>query len=297
MGEKKELVQAVLEELPDVFDAYLPKYLKKHRTELKRWLLNTDGFRSEEEFEAVEKENARCEAQVRDLNERLEHLVEERNNARRSLEAARADAERSAQNLELVKREAERRVQQAQAECDNRTNELYERSLVMEQRHAELQQALEELRGERNRLAETYGRAENVVARYQALPATARQGLAPLLGDGGDGLTLVVRLAKLENFQSLWDYAATLLVRDTLSAKEAAALTALVDDSLALVNASHATPPLDVKDIPTGARYLPTTMQKTPASHQQGAVTRVLLKGCAYAGSGNCLRKPLVVVE
>ena len=77
MGEKKELVQAVLDELPEVLDAYLPKYLKKHRTELKRWLLNTDGFRSEEEFEAVEKESEACKAEMMDLRALVERLQAE----------------------------------------------------------------------------------------------------------------------------------------------------------------------------------------------------------------------------
>lgn len=268
MGEKKELVQAVLDELPEVLDAYLPKYLKKHRTELKRWLLNTDGFRSEEEFEAVEKESEACKAEMMDLRALVERL----------------QAECTTRGRALV--DAKDMMRQCIEERD-----------AMRVKTEKMQQAFEELRSECARLSETYGRAEDVVVRYHAIPTVAREGLAPILGNSGDGLTLVVRLAKLENFQSLWDYAATLLVRDELGADEAKALTALVDDSLALVNASHATPLLDIQDVALGTRYLPTTMQKTSASRQQGTVSRVLLRGCAYAGSGNCLRKPLVVVE
>ena len=297
MGEKRELVQAVLDELPEVLDEYLPKYLKKHRTELKRWLLNTEGFRSEEEYEALQKEKEALEKELTVRHAREEKFMQEFEACRRELDEIKERAHRYAEELEKVQHDAERRVEMERRKAEEENEELQRYVMLMKEHQSELHRTFEEMQLDRARLAEKYGRAEEVAAQYQSLPEAARQGLAPVLGGEADGLTLVVRLAKVENFQSLWDYGATLLVRGTLDAAEEKALVALVDASLALVNLSHATPLFDIQDVALGTRYLPTTMQKTPASRQQGTVSRVLLPGCVYAGSGNCLRKPLVVVE
>ncbi|MDY3296713.1 hypothetical protein, partial [Selenomonas sp.] len=73
MGEKKEreaIVQEVLEKLseklPDILDDYIPQYMEEHRAELKRWFLNTDGFRSDEECKELQEA---CEKSEREKAE------------------------------------------------------------------------------------------------------------------------------------------------------------------------------------------------------------------------------------
>ena len=129
------------------------------------------------------------------------------------------------------------------------------------------------------------------------MPEAVQQGLAQIVGDGGNGAQLLVRLSQLDNYESLWNYVANLLLRGAVDAEAAETLVALADTSLQLVNASHATPILAVQDIIPGARYQPNIMQKTTTSRQQGTVSRILLRGAVYTGSGNCLQKTLVEVS
>lgn len=312
MGEKKELMQAVREVLPDILEDELPKYLKKHRTDLKRCLINTEGFRSEEEFEALKeklkeeteardekeealksvrtelavvrtaKENAECRAaqvenMARQATQEATAAVEDAH--RKARAAIQEEQDRAARAVAKAREEMHRTVDEAQAACEAMTKELQEAQDVCA--HYESR----------------YATVEALAARYHDLPEAVQQGLAQIVGDGGNGAQLLVRLSQLDNYESLWNYVANLLLRGAVDAEAAETLVALADTSLQLVNASHATPILAVQDIIPGARYQPNIMQKTTTSRQQGTVSRILLRGAVYTGSGNCLQKTLVEVS
>lgn len=300
MGEKKELRQAIREALPELLEEELPKYLKKHRTELKRCLINTDGFRSAEEYEALGK---RLQEETRAREKTEEELTSTRTKLA-TAQAAQADADRRATQAEKDACQARQKAAAdvADAKRDAQT------AIQMEREQAQrmvadanaVRDAMEEERDEaqavRAHYESVYAFVETLAERYRALPEAIRQGVAQIVGDGGNGAQLLVRLSQLDNYESLWDYAANLLLRDAADKAAAETLVALVDASFLLVNASHATPILAVPDIVPGARYQPNVMQKTPESRQQGAVARVLLRGAVYPGSGNCLRKTLVEI-
>ena len=322
VGDKKEraMVQEVLKELmPDLLDEYFPQYMEKHRAELKRWFLNTEGFRSEEECkelkeacEKSEREKAEAEEefqkQLKEAQERHEKELEEAKKRHASeLKEAQEKCVAEHDALERNKAALERtqnELSKAQADCDQAKCHANDVDAQMEQLNAQTTRKLDDAHKAQMRAEAAckhyeanYATAEAVVRVYQQIPDDLRQGLHSLVGDGTNAVTLLVRLSQQDVLMNLWDYTMHQIVHGDLERETIAALARLVEQSLKLVNASRPTPLFAVQDIRIGERFQPNDMQKTPESRQQGTVRAVLLPGYQYLETGKLVKKSLVEVE
>jgi len=301
VGDKKEraMVQEVLKELmPDLLDEYFPQYMEKHRAELKRWFLNTEGFRSEEECkelkeacEKSEREKAEAEEefqkQLKEAQERHEKELEEAKN-RHAAELKEAQEKCVAEHDAL---------ERSESMLARTQNELSEAQAQATRKVEDAHKAQAQAEAVRKHYEANYSAAEAVVRVYEEIPEGVRQGLHSLLGDGREAVTLLVRLSQKDVLENLWEYAKLQIVHGGLEKDTADALGDLVACSLCLVNASHAVPLFAEQDIRLGERFQPNDMQKTPESRQQGTVRAVLLPGYQYLETGKLVKKSLVEVE
>jgi len=319
MGEKKEIVQAVLERLPDFLEAYLPQYMEEHRAELKRWFLNTDGFRSEEECKELKEACERSEREKREAEEEFqkqlqkaqerheEELEEAKNRHAAELEEAQKKyvAEHDAlERSESMLARTQNELSEAQAGCAEAKRHADDVDAQMRRLNAQTTRKLDDAHKAQTRAEAAckhyeanYAAAEAVVRVYQQIPDDLRQGLHSLVGDGTNAVTLLVRLSQQDVLMNLWDYTMHQIVHGDLERETLAALARLVEQSLKLVNASRPTPLFVVQDIRLGERFQPNDMQKTPESRQQGTVRAVLLPGYQYLETGKLVKKSLVEVE
>ena len=326
MGEKKEreaIVQEVLEKLseklPDILDDYIPQYMEEHRAELKRWFLNTDGFRSDEECkelqeacEKSEREKAEAEKefqkQLKKAQERHEKELEETEN-RHATELKEAQEKYVAEHDALERNKAalertQNALSKAQADCDQAKRHADDMDALMERLNAQTTRKLDDAHKAQTRAEDAckhyeanYAAAEEIVRLYNQIPDDLHQGLHSLVGDGTNAVTLLVRLSQQDVLMNLWDYTMHQIVHGDLETETIAALARFVEQSLALVNASRPTPLLAVQDIRIGERFQPNDMQKTPESRQQGTVRAVRLQGYRYQETGKLVKKSLVEVE
>ena len=326
MGEKKEreaIVQEVLErlseKLPDILDDYIPQYMEEHRAELKRWFLNTDGFRSDEECGELQ---AACERSAREKAEAEKACQEKLEEAQRQhaaeleemkkqhaaeIEEAQKKCVAEHDALERTKITLERTktsLDVAQANCAEAKRHAAEVEAQMERLNAQTTQKLDDAHKAQTRAEAAckhyeanYAAADEIVRLYEQIPDDLRQGLHSLVGDGTNAVTLLVRLSQKDVLETLWDYAMHQIVHGDLERETIAALARLVEQSRKLVNASRPTPLFAVQDIRIGERFRPNDMRKTQASRQQGTVRAVLLPGYMYQETNKIVRESLVEVE
>ena len=301
MSDKK-----IKKKLVDFIEKCIEKYIDEHLVDLKRKILNLDGFKSDEEYKNLQSQYS----QIKDEKENLQDNINKLNKEKVYLEQKRKSLE---ENLETVNeekykleqknddlivdntklREEKRQIEKKLDECEKNLNKVNE---IIDS----MQQEIEEAQKQKNKLdyfSNGYGKIDSMFKIYQQLNEDIRDELQGIFGNADTPVMFFCNALQENHLDNFWDYISNKINSGKIDNNIEKSLCKLFDFCFDMVNNSQQKPLYKRLQVQKGFDFDNTYMIKTADSTQLGNVKEVKLAGYVYMLTNNVVRRSLVQVE
>lgn len=301
MSDKK-----IKKKLVDFIEKCIEKYIDEHLVDLKRKMLNLDGFKSDEEYRNLQYQYT----QIKDERENLQGNISKLSKEKFNLEQKQKSLE---ENLETVNeekykleqknydliidntklREEKRQIEKKLYECEKNLNKA---NGIIDS----MQQEIEEAQKEKSRLeyfSNGYGEIDSMFKTYQQLNEDIRDELQGIFGNADTPVMFFCNALQENHLDNFWDYISNKINSGKIDNNIEKNLCKLFDFCFDMVNSSQQKPRYKRLQIQEGFDFDNTYMIKTADSSQLGTVKEVKLAGYVYTLTNNVVRRSLVQVE
>lgn len=284
MSDKKKLV--------DFIEKCIERYINEHLVDLKRKMLNLDGFKSDEEYKILQSQCIQIKKEKSDLEQKQKSLEEDlktTNEEKYKLEQKNYDL--IIDNTKL--REEKRQIEKKLYECEKNLNKVNE---IIDS----MQQEIEEAQKQKNRLeyfSNSYGEIDSMFKTYQQLNEDIRDELQGIFGNADTPVMFFCNALQENHLDNFWDYISNKINSGKIDRNIEKSLCKLFDFCFDMVNNSQQKPLYKRLQVQKGFDFDNTYMIKTTDSSQLGNVKEVKLAGYVYTLSNKIVRRSLVLVE
>lgn len=301
MSDKK-----IKKKLVDFIEKCIEKYIDEHLVDLKRKILNLDGFKSDEEYRNLQSQYS----QIRDEKGNLQRYIDDLHEEKNELEQKQKSLE---ENLETVNeerykleqknddliidntklREEKRQIEKKLNECEKNLNKA---NGIIDG----MQQEIEEAQKQKSRLeyfSNGYGEIDSMFKTYQQLNEDIRDELQGIFGNADTPVMFFCNALQENHLDNFWDYISNKINSGKIDRNIEKSLCKLFDFCFDMVNNSQQKPLYKRLQVQKGFDFDNTYMIKTADSSQLGNVKEVKLAGYVYALSNKVVKRSLVRVE
>lgn len=301
MSDKK-----IKKKLVDFIEKCIERYINEHLVDLKRKMLNLDGFKSDEEYKILQ---SQC-IQIKGEKENLQDNINELNKEKFDLEQKQKSLE---ENLEIVNeekckleqknddlivdntklRDKKEQVEKKLNECEKNLNKA---NGIIDS----MQQEIEEAQKEKSRLeyfSNGYGEIDSMFKTYQQLNEDIRDELQGIFGNADTPVMFFCNALQENHLDNFWEYICSKINSGKINRDMEGMLNALFDFCFDMVNISQPKPMYKRLQVQAGFDFDNSYMIKTSDSSQLGIIKEVKLAGYVYALSNKVVKRSLVRVE
>lgn len=301
MSDKK-----IKKKLVNFIEECIERYIDEHLIDLKRKMLNLDGFKSDKEYKNLQsqysqirdekgilqsnidklsKEKFNLEQKQKYLKENLETVNEEKHKLEQKNDGLIVD------NTKL--REEKRQIEKKLNECEKNLNKY---NGIIDS----MQQEIEEAQKQKSRLeyfSNGYGEIDSMFKTYQQLNEDIRDELQGIFGNADTPVMFFCNALQENHLDNFWDYISNKINSGKIDRNVEKSLCKLFDFCFDMVNNSQQKPLYKRLQVQKGFDFDNTYMIKTADSSQLGNVKEVKLAGYVYTISNKIVRRSLVQVE
>lgn len=301
MSDKK-----IKKKLVDFIEKCIEKYIDEHLVDLKRKILNLDGFKSDEEYRNLQSQYS----QIKDEKENLQDNINKLNKEKVYLEQKRKSLE---ENLETVNEEKYKleqknddlivdntKLRDKKEQVEKKLNECEKNLNKANGKIDSMQQEIEEAQKQKNRLeyfSNGYGEIDSMFKTYQQLNEDIRDELQGIFGNADTPVMFFCNALQENHLDNFWDYISNKINSGKIDRNIEKSLCKLFDFCFDMVNNSQQKPLYKRLQVQKGFDFDNTYMIKTTDSSQLGNVKEVKLAGYVYTLSNKIVRRSLVQVE
>lgn len=301
MSDKK-----IKKKLVDFIEKCIEKYIDEHLVDLKRKMLNLDGFKSDEEYKnlqsqysQIKDEKGNLQRYIDDLHEEKNELEQKQKSLEENLETVNEEKYKLEQkNYDLIidntkLREEKRQIEKKLYECEKNLNKA---NGIIDS----MQQEIEEAQKEKSRLeyfSNGYGEIDSMFKTYQQLNEDIRGELQGIFGNADTPVMFFCNALQENHLDNFWDYISNKINSRKIDRNVEKSLCKLFDFCFDMVNSSQQKPLYKRLQVQKGFDFDNTYMIKTADSSQLGNVKEVKLAGYVYTLTNNVVRRSLVQVE
>lgn len=284
MSDKKKLV--------DFIEKCIERYINEHLVDLKRKMLNLDGFKSDEEYKILQSQCIQIKKEKSDLEQKQKSLEEDlktTNEEKYKLEQKNNDLITDNTKLSDEKEQIEKKL----SECEKNLNKANRKIDSM-------QQEIDEAQKQKNKLdyfSNGYGEIDSMYKIYQQLNEDIRDELQGIFGNADTPVMFFCNALQESHLDNFWDYISNKINSGKIDRNVEKSLCKLFDFCFDMVNSSQQKPRYKRLQIQEGFDFDNTYMIKTAYSNQLGTVKEVKLAGYVYTLTNNVVRRSLVQVE
>lgn len=312
MSEKK-----IKKELVDFIEKCVENYIEEHLADLKRKLLNMDGFKSDEEYKNLQLQFEEANDKNKKLQTNIENLQDENSGLKQNQEVLQSDLEAAdkkqkeleQKNKDLVaenekvndeKEKAEKKL----AECEKNLNEANKAIADIKNKAGEvidsMKREIDEARKQRETLdyfTAGYGEIDRMYKMYQQLDEDIRGELAGIFGSADTPIQFFCGALQENHLDNFWEYIRDKINSGRIDNDTEGMLNNLFDFCFDMVNGSQSKPMYKRLQVQAGFDFDNSYMIKTSDSSQLGVIKKVKLAGYVYASSNKIVKRSLVLVE
>lgn len=312
MSEKK-----IKKKLVDFIEKCVESYIEEHLADLKRKLLNMDGFKSDEEYKNLQLQFEEANDKNKKLQTNIENLQDENSGLKQNQEFLQSDLEAAdkkqkeleQKNEDLVaenekvndeKEKAEKKL----AECEKNLNKANNTIVDIKNKAGEvidsMKREIDEARKQRETLdyfTAGYGEIDCMYKMYQQLGEDIRGELAGIFGSADTPIQFFCGALQENHLDNFWDYICTKINSGKVDKDTEGMLNRLFDFCFDMVNSSQQKPLYKRLQPQADSDFDNNYMIKTSDSSQLGKIKEVKLAGYVYASSNKTVKRSLVLVE
>lgn len=312
MSEKK-----IKKELVDFIEKCVENYIEEHLADLKRKLLNMDGFKSDEEYKNLQLQFEEANDKNKDLQTDIENLRSENsglkqnqevlqnnleavNNKQKELEQKNKDLVAENEKVNDEKEKAEKKL----AECEKNLNEANKAIADIKNKAGEvidsMKREIDEARKQRETLdyfTAGYGEIDRMYKMYQQLGEDIRGELAGIFGSADTPIQFFCGALQENHLDNFWEYIRDKINSGRIDNDTEGMLNNLFDFCFDMVNGSQQKPLYKRLQPQAGSDFNDSYMIRTSDSSQLGVVKEIRLAGYVYTSSNKTVKRSLVQVE
>lgn len=292
--------------LVDLIEKCIEKYIDEHLVDLKRKILNLDGFKSDEEYKNLQSQYSKIKDEKGNLQRDIDDLHEEKN----ELEQKKKSLEKNLETVNEEKYELEQKndnlivdntkLREEKEQIEKKLNECEKNLNKANGIIDSMQQEIEEAQKQKSRLeyfSNGYGEIDSMFKTYQQLNEDIRDELQGIFGNAGTPVMFFCNALQENHLDNFWDYISNKINSGKIDRNVEKSLCKLFDFCFDMVNSSQQKPLYKRLQVQKGFDFDNTYMIKTADSSQLGNVKEVKLAGYVYTLTNNVVRRSLVQVE
>ena len=312
MSEKK-----IKKKLVDFIEKCVEKYIEEHLADLKRKLLNMDGFKSDEEYKNLQVQFEEVNDKNKDLQAYIENLQEKNNGLQQKQEFLQKDFVVVRREQDELKQEFNRLTEEKEvvekklAECEKNFNkaeqiieDVYRKYNVFRDKASQeiyaMKQEIDEAHKQKATLdyfTAGYGKIDSMYKMYQKLNEDIRGELLGIFGSADTPLMFFCGALQENHLDNFWDYICNKINSGKIDRDTEGMLNSLFDFCFDMVNISQQKPMYKRLEVQTGFDFDSSYMIKTSDSSQLGNIKEVKLAGYVYASSNKVVKRSLVQIK
>lgn len=302
MSDKKKLV--------DFIEKCIEKYIDEHLVDLKRKILNLDGFKSDEEYENLQSQYSQIKDEKGNLQRYIDDLHEEKNELEHKKEILEVELEENTEKICKLERDFVRLHKENEAlkvnliKCEtnldranNVINDIKNEAGKMIDSMKEKIKKAEKQKEILDYFSNGYGEIDSMFKIYQQLNEDIRDELQGIFGNANTPIIFFCNALQENHLDNFWDYISNKINSGKIDRNVEKSLCKLFDFCFDMVNSSQQKPRYKRLQIQEGFDFDNTYMIKTADSNQLGTVKEVKLAGYVYTLTNNVVRRSLVQVE
>ena len=312
MSEKK-----IKKKIVDFIEKCVENYIEEHLADLKRKLLNMDGFKSDEEyknlqlqFEEANDKNENLQTDIKNLQDENSGLKQKQEFLQSEVEAAnKKQNEQVRENDRLVAENNEIRTEKEEiekklAECEKNLNKA-NKTIVDIKNEAgriidSMKQEIEKAHKQKKTLdyfTAGYGEIDSMYKIYQQLDENIHEELSGIFGSADTPIQFFCGALQENHLDNFWEYIRDKINSGRIDNDTEGMLNNLFDFCFDMVNGSQSKPMYKRLQVQAGFDFDNNYMIKTSDSSQLGVIKEVKLAGYVYASSNKIVKRSLVLVE
>ena len=312
MSDKK-----IKKKLVDFIEKCVEKYIDEHLADLKRKLLNMDGFKSDEEYKNLQLQFEEANDKNKDLQTDIENLRSENsglkqnqevlqnnleavNNKQKELEQKNRDLITDNEKIKAEKESAEKKL----AECEKNLNKANNTIVDIKNEAGRIidsmKQEIEEAHKQKKTLdyfTAGYGEIDSMYKIYQKLDENIHEELSGIFGSADTPIQFFCSALQENHLDNFWEYICSKINSGKINRDMEGMLNVLFDFCFDMVNISQSKPMYKRLQVQAGFDFDNNYMIKTSDSSQLGIIKEIKLEGYVYASSNKVVKRSLVQVE
>ena len=319
MSEKK-----IKKKLVDFIEKCVEKYIDEHLADLKRKLLNMDGFKSDEEYRNLQVQFEEVNDKNKDLQTDIENLRSENDGLKQKQEVLQNNldtADKKQKELEqknkdlVVEREKingeKEDIEKKLAECEKNLNNA---RLIIENKRNKISQMEKEICYNKEEIykgrehietlfrklecfTKSYGKIDDMYKMYQKFDEDIREELRGIFGSADTPIQFFCGALQENHLDNFWEYICSKINSGKIDRDMEGMLNRLFDFCFDMVNISQPKPMYKRLQVQAGFDFDNNYMIKTSSSSQLGIIKEIKLEGYVYASSNKVVKRSLVQVE
>lgn len=302
MSDKKKLV--------DFIEKCIEKYIDEHLVDLKRKILNLDGFKSDEEYENLQSQYSQIKDEKGNLQRYIDDLHEEKNELEHKKKILEVELEENTEKICKLERDFVRLYKENEAlkvnliKCEtnldranNVINDIKNEAGKMIDSMKEKIKKAEKQKEILDYFSNGYGEIDSMFKIYQQLNEDIRDELQGIFGNADTPIIFFCNALQENHLDNFWDYISNKINSGKIDRNIEKSLCKLFDFCFDMVNSSQQKPLYKRLQVQKGFDFDNTYMIKTADSSQLGIVKEVKLAGYVYTLTNNVVRRSLVQVE
>lgn len=312
MSDKK-----IKKKLVDFIKKCVEEYIDEHLTDLKRKVLNMDGFKSEDEYKDLQTKYDKLNDKIENLQTSIGALNDEKNNLEQKNEflqdeiksANEKQNELAQENNRLIADNSEikdekEKVEKKLAECEKNLNEANKTIIDIKNEAGRIIDGMKREIDEAHKQKATldyftagYGKIDGMYKMYQKLNKDIRGELLGIFGSADTPIQFFCGALQENHLDNFWDYICNKINNEKIDENTEKMLSKLFDFCFDMVNISQTKPMYKRLEVQQGFDFDNSYMIRTSDSSQLGNIKEVKLAGYVYASSNKVVKRSLVQVE
>lgn len=305
MSDKK-----IKKKLVDFIEKCIEKYIDEHLVDLKRKMLNLDGFKSDEEYENLRSQYSQIKDERGNLQRYIDDLHEEKNELEHKKEILEVELEENTAKIYKLKENFDKLYKENDVlnvkliKCEtnldranNAINDIKNEAGKMIDSMKEKIKKAEKQKEILDYFSNGYGEIDSMYKIYQQLNEDIRDELQGLFGNADTPIIFFCNALQESHLDNFWDYISNKINSGKINNNIEKKLCKLFDFCFNMVNSSQQKPRYKRLQIQKGFDFDNTYMIKTADSSQLGTVKEVKLAGYVYTLTNNVVKRSLVQVE
>lgn len=305
MSDKK-----IKKKLVDFIEKCIEKYIDEHLVDLKRKMLNLDGFKSDEEYENLRSQYSQIKDERGNLQRYIDDLHEEKNELEHKKEILEVELEENTAKIYKLKENFDKLYKENDVlnvklikcgtnldRANNAINDIKNEAGKMIDSMKEKIKKAEKQKEILDYFSNGYGEIDSMYKIYQQLNEDIRDELQGLFGNADTPVMFFCNVLQESHLDNFWDYISNKINSGKIDNNIEKNLCKLFDFCFDMVNSSQQKPLYKRLQVQKGFDFDNTYMIKTADSSQLGTVKEVKLAGYVYTLTNNVVRRSLVQVE